>query len=166
MLIPRSHSWSQLQKRLIVGAGVIVLTLCGAGICGYERFYRGPSESAFFGTWETVDPDLGFPVYYEFMADHTFFQHFPPLMDADTRFPGGKWYAGGPNVYVRYDADWLGAGTLPQVWRIVDVQPDEFRVRLSSHGRIDIYKRVDLAAMSASNQTMQRTAGSPGPHLP
>jgi hypothetical protein len=166
MLFPHSHSRTQLQKRLIVGAGLIVLTLCGAGIYGYERFYRGPSESAFFGTWETIDPDLDGPVYYEFRADHTFFLHFSPLIDEDTRFPGGKWYAGGPNIYVRYDADWLGVGTRPQVWHIVDLQPNQFRVRLFSHGIIDIYKRVDLAAMSASNHTMQRTAGSPDPHIP
>jgi hypothetical protein len=54
MLFPRSHSWTRRQKGLIVGSVVLALASFGALVYGYERYYRGPGESAFYGTW--LDP--------------------------------------------------------------------------------------------------------------
>jgi hypothetical protein len=165
MLFSRSHAWTQLQKRLIVGGVLAGAILCAAGIYEYERAYRGPSESAFYGTWQIPDSVLDSAAYLEFRPDHTFFLHSSPLTDEERYPPLGKWYAGGPNLYVRFDADQMGEGTRPQIWHIVDVQPNEFRIRYFRSSTIHIYKRGDPAATSASNQTMERTADRRAPNL-
>ncbi len=51
MLILRANAWTRLQKGLIVGASIALIALCAGGVYIYERFYRGPTEDVFFGTW-------------------------------------------------------------------------------------------------------------------
>jgi hypothetical protein len=159
MLFPFTRVWTRRQKGLIVGSAVLALALSAALIYGYERYYRGPSEGAFFGIWETAsDPDS--LIYYEFRPDQTFSVSLSPAMDEESIFGTGRWYAGGPNIYIRFSADEIGEGTRPQVWHIVDIQPNEFRVRFFTHDEGQVYKRVRPAERPASNQTMQRTTGS------
>ncbi|MGI9088942.1 MAG: hypothetical protein ACR2HH_14570 [Chthoniobacterales bacterium] len=67
----------------------------------------------------------------------------------------GKWYAGGPNLYLRFHPESAERALI--VWRIVDVSADEFRVQAWRDGEIVTYKRLKLP--NASNQAMQRTAG-------
>jgi hypothetical protein len=147
MLFPRAHSRTQRQKRFVIGAVVIALVSFAAVICAYEGYYRGPSESAFFGTWETVLSDSDSPSYIEFRSDQTLrFSLSPSMGDVEeAALPVGKWYAGGPNIYVRFDAPVLGPSR-PQVWHIVDITHDEFRVCYFYGGPVHIYKRVVSAA--------------------
>jgi hypothetical protein len=142
MLFPFTRVWTPLQRWLGISAGVVALICCGLLIYGYERYYRGPSQSAFFGIWERVSFDSP-PKYFEFRPDQTFRFSLSPTMDdvEEAAFPVGKWYAGGPNIYVRFDADVAGPSR-PQVWHIVDVSHDEFRVCYFHGGPVYVYKRV------------------------
>ncbi len=79
-------------------------------------------------------------------------------MDEENVFAAGRWYAGGPNIYVRFSAEVMGESRA-QIWQIVDIAPDMFRVRLYRDGPVYVYKRVSHAAAPASNQAMQPTAG-------
>jgi len=162
MLFPRSHAWSQQQRWLIIGSALAALAAVGALVYGYERYYRGPSESAFFGTWETTLEDLTF--YYEFKSDHTFLIFNSPAMDEESFLLRGRWYAGGLNIYLRHqDEHW--DGRRPEIWHLVDIQPDVFRVRFFPDSPIHVYKRVHSAATSASNQAMERTADRSTSHF-
>ena len=164
MLFPFTRVWTRRQKGLIVGLAVLALALSAVLIYGYERYYRGPSQGAFFGIWETAsDPDS--LIYYEFRPDQTFSVSLSPAMDEESIFGTGRWYAGGPNIYIRFSADEIGEGTRPQVWHIVDIQPNEFRVRFFTRDEVQVYKRIHRAVAPASNQTMQRTAGGFGSSL-
>jgi len=152
MLFPRSHAWSRRQRWLIIGSAVVTLAALGAFVYGYERYYRGPSESIFFGAWETTLEDSTF--YYEFKPDHTFLVFNSPAMDEESFLLRGRWYAGGPNMYVRFeDEHW--DGRRPEVWHLVDIQPDVFRIRFFSDSAIHIYTRVHRVAAPASNHAME-----------
>ncbi len=154
MLIPRTHTWTRKQRWLIIGSAVAALASFAALVYGYERYYRGPSESAFFGAWETTLEDSIF--YYEFKSDHSFSVFSSPSMDEESFLVRGRWYAGGPNIYVRFeDEHW--EGRRPEVWHLVDVEADVFRTRYFPDSAVHVYKRVHSAATPASNQTMQRT---------
>ncbi len=155
MLFPRSHAWSRPQRWLIIGSAVAALAAAGALVYGYERYYRGPSDAAFFGVWETTLEDL--TLYYEFKSDHTFFVFNSLVMDEESFLVRGRWYAGGPNMYLRHDDEHWEGGR-PEIWHLVDIQPDVFRIRFFSDNAIHVYTRVHRAATSASNQAMERTA--------
>jgi len=71
MLIP-THAWSRRQKWLVVSSVVLALTSIGALIYGYERYYRGPSDAAFVGTWRDTTPAMDSITYYRFKPDATF----------------------------------------------------------------------------------------------
>ena len=147
MLFPRSHSWTQLQKRLVVGAGLIVLTLCAAGIYGYERFYRGPDESVFCGTWEDPFLDMNDPSFFEFRKDRIFVQWY--LHDGEKwELVRGTWYAGGRNLYLRFPADYFSPDgpQRPSVCHIVDISRDDISVRLFREDEPRHFKRARLVA--------------------
>src|SRR5438045_7596756 len=117
MPFPRSHTWSRRQRWLIIGSAVVALASFGALVYRYERYHRGPSESAFFGAWETTLEDSTF--YYEFKSDHTFLVFNSPSMDEESFLVRGRWYAGGPKFYVRFEEEhW--AGRRRAVWTLVD----------------------------------------------
>ena len=155
MLLPRSHIWTPLQKAGIVTAGVVALILFCAVVYVYERDYRGPSGSVFCGTWEVLGFDDG-PVYLQLNPDQTF-SMFSLFEGEPNPFTKGRWYAGGPNIYLRFNAEDFG-GARPLVWQIVDIQPEQFRVRYGSKTQILTFRRAHLNSPSASNQAMQRTA--------
>ena len=159
MLFPRPHSWTPRQKRLIAGGAIMAVIVFGVLVYSYERYHRGPSESALFGTWETTWFDSPELYYLQFRADQTFSVYSSPTIDEETAFATGRWYAGGANIYVRFNADQMGPSR-PEVWHIVDIAPDMFRIRLFRHGPVYIYKRVSAAATSASNQSTKLTAGN------
>ena len=162
MLTPPPRAWTRRQRWIIVAATFGGLLVCGALIYGYERYYRGPSESAFFGMWETTLEDITY--YYEFKPDHTFLVFNSPTMDEESFLVRGRWYAGGPKMYLRHD-DEHWDGRRPEIWHLVDIQPDVFRIRFFSDSAIHIYTRVHRVATPASNQTMQATAGRSGASL-
>jgi hypothetical protein len=156
MLFPRAQAWTRAQRRSIIAIALLSVLVGGALIYGYERYYRGPSESAFYGTWEaTLNEDL--TVYYEFRSDHSFLVFGSPELDEESFLVRGRWYAGGPNMYLRYlDEGW--DGRRPEIWHLVDIQSDAFRIRYFPDSPIHLLKRVHRAATPASNQTMERTA--------
>lgn len=116
---------------------------CGLLIGSYEVHYRGPSGSAFVGTWEadwfSSDDEC---IYVEFRSDQTFSLSSSPTMDEE--FITGRWYAGGPNLYIRFNPHWSGEVYRTLVWRIIDIQPDEFRVRIRD-ANVKVCRRVHAA---------------------
>src|SRR5438093_12616864 len=97
MLLLHSHAWTRRQRWLIVGAVVVALGFFSALVYSYERYYRGPDDSFFVGTWRgeadyTGETRIG----YRFKADHTFEGEWEP---------SGKWYAGGEFLYLRQRLD-------------------------------------------------------------
>jgi hypothetical protein len=72
MLIPRTHAWSPVHKRLIVGAAVLALIGLGAFVYNYERNHRLPADSVLFGTWEAVMPHgMDSTDWMDLRPDHT-----------------------------------------------------------------------------------------------
>lgn len=100
MLFTRSHAWSPLQKWLMVGAAALGLIAFGVLVYSYERYYRGPDDSALFGTWADADPMWDGTVYYRLNSDHTF-QFLGDFTDEQSMFMRGTWYAGGAVIYLR-----------------------------------------------------------------
>ncbi len=125
MLIPRSHVWTPLQKRLILLAVVSGIGAFGGFIYNYERYHRELREADLVGTWTRVDAGAG-GGYYEFRRDGTMVMLDDDGQPSNIR---GKWYAGGSNIYVRFPPtehrDWEVV-----VWHIVDISRDQFRVRI------------------------------------
>jgi hypothetical protein len=146
--MPRTRAWTPLQRWLIVvGVALCLLAFC-AGVYVYERNYRGLRPSALVGTW--MGPS---GLYYDFRLDGTL-----PVLDEDRQPTDikGKWYAGGPNIYVRFPPEILEDRQLV-VWHIVDISPDEFRVRAWQNDQPMTYRRAKRP--NASNQSLQPTAG-------
>jgi hypothetical protein len=159
MLIPRSHAWTPPQRYLLIGVAGIAVVAFGALVYSYERHYRGPSRAALVGTWQDMTPgmDSDIATYYRFKPDGTF-----DLLAGGTAglsvTTTGTWYAGGPNIYWRFPAEFIGP-TRPLIWHIDDISPNEVRVRSSRDGPVIIWKRVDLPIQpEASNQSMKPTA--------
>ena len=157
MLFPRSHAWTPLQRWLITAAVVLAIVSFGALVYSYEQYHRGPSESALFGTWRDTTPAMDSVAYYRFNADHTFDLLIDDMCELSV-VATGRWYAGGPNIYVRFSPDVLKERQLI-IWHIADISADEIRVRWTRDSAIRIWKRVDRALPSASNQALQPTAG-------
>src|SRR4051794_34095488 len=100
MQMPFTRSWTQLQRWLIAGGIIVSLAACAFGIYFYERYYRGPDENFFVGSWrgDYVPTTLymGPPdIEFDFRPDHTF------TGDWDR----GRWYAGGEFLYLRVRLD-------------------------------------------------------------
>jgi hypothetical protein len=163
MLIPRSHALTATQKWLVVGAVILGAAVLSTLIYTYERYYRGLGESALYGTWQVPDVWFDDPVYLQLNPGQTFSMggvfegKLNPLAT-------GKWYAGGPNIYLRFSADVMGERR-PLILHIADIQADEFRVRTRRDGEVLIFRRAHLDSASASNQAMQRTADRRGERL-
>jgi len=157
MLLPRTRAWTRRQKTAILFGGVLGLAALSSAIYAYERWYRGPSESALVGVWQDTLPALDTITYYRFKADGTFDIIIDGLGEISV-FTTGTWYAGGHNIYWRLPAELVGQRR-PLIWHIDDVSSNEIRVRSFKDGAVDIWKRVDdPLPPQASNQAMQRTA--------
>lgn len=123
MLFPFTRVWTPRQKALIIGCVAFGLVSFGALIYGYERYYRGPGQEILYGTWTRVDA-AGGGGHYDFRRDGTIVMLGDDGQPTDIK---GKWYAGGPNIYVRFPArEFLDR--LFAVWHIVDISRDQFRV--------------------------------------
>jgi hypothetical protein len=164
MLFPFTRSWTRRQKWLIVTSVVLALLVLGSGIYAYERYYRGPGEEAFYGTWESPDffPD-GDNVYLQFRPDQTF--SLGGIYDGEfSPYFGGRWYAGGSNFYLRFSADVMEAPQPISVLHIVAISPDEFRLKFPLERGPCTFRRFATPQPNASNQTMERTADRSAPH--
>jgi hypothetical protein len=137
----------------------LIFVAVGTLVYAYERYYRGPGESALYGTWLDPTWPSDEPTYLELHPDHTFV--FVELIRGErTPLVEGKWYAGGPNIYFRFPAEFFGPSR-PTVLHIVDISPEQFTVRFSRHGQVYRFQRTVLDSPRASNQAMERTATSP-----
>ena len=156
-MLPRTHAWSRTQKWLVISAAALGIAALGTSVFVYERYYRGPGEDILYGDWEAIDFLAGDTIYFRFRPDQTFtagglFEgEFNPFAD-------GRWYAGGPNIYIRFSADDIRAPQRVIVLHIVDIQPSEVHLRLTRNGQVYTFRRATLKSTSASNQAMQRTA--------
>ena len=104
---------------------------------------RGPSEAALFGTWQDTTPAIdGLSTYYRFRSDGTFDMLADNLDEAHVVVTG-RWYARGPNTYWRLPEEFVPEIRRPFIWHIVDVSPNEVRVRSMQNGRVCIWKRID-----------------------
>ena len=141
--MPHSHAWTRTQKWLIITAAALGIAAFTTGICAYERYYRGPGEDILYGTWEAVDFPDGDSTYFELRSDQTF-SAGGLYEDELNPFAGGRWYAGGPNLYIRFSADDMGTATRVIVFHIVDIQPNVVRVRLVRDGQVYTFRRATL----------------------
>jgi hypothetical protein len=149
MLFPRSHAWTARQKALIVLAVLFGLIVFAGLVYSYERYYRGMREAALVGTWTRGGPRSG-GLYYQFRRDGTLVVLDEDRQPTDIK---GKWYAGGPNIYLRFPSEVLRDRQLV-VWHIVNISPDQFRVRAWRDGEIMIWHRV--MPSKASNKARGR----------
>jgi hypothetical protein len=129
MLFPRSHAWTPLQKRLIAGVVVAGVAAFSALVYSYERYYRGPVDSFFVGTWRGELGCLGENrVGYRFKPDHTY-EDLTYIGDSESWAQAGKWYAGGDFIYLRarYD-DASGPYDRLEMWHIDSMTSAELRM--------------------------------------
>ena len=146
-----------MQKWAVLTATGLGVAALGTAVFVYERYYREPGEDILYGDWEAVDFLGGDTIYFRFRPDQTF--SAGGLFEGEFNpFSDGRWYAGGPNFYIRFSADDIRAPQRVIVLHIVDIQPHEVHVRLKRDGQVYTFRRATLKSTSASNQTMQPTA--------
>lgn len=141
MLMLRSRVWTPLQKVLLTVAGILALGAFGTLVYNYEHYHRAPSESVFFGTWEMTFAGSDNPHYLRLRRDQTFQMASSPAIEDRSVFLRGRWYAGGSNMYVRFNADSWGSATRPEIWAIKDISQNKFSVRFPNGGVYE-YERV------------------------
>ena len=149
MLFARSHVWTRLQKRLIIGASVILIALSCIGIYAFERFHGLPSDSVLVGTWQMTMPyGMDSVTWVKFGSDHVaiWFSDSIAGFQEDFRTP---WVGLGPYIYMRYEGRRM-------IWQIIEIRPDKLRLRAAKQEYI--FKRVSLEPPQASNQAMERTS--------
>jgi hypothetical protein len=138
MQIPSSRAWTLRQKALIVFAVILGVSAFGALVYTYERYHRGLSQADLAGTWTRVDSGAG-GGYYDFRRDGTIVMLGDDGQPTDVK---GKWYAGGPNIYVRIPQDEF-RGPLFAVWHIADISRDQFRVRIWENDKqLAVWRRM------------------------
>ncbi|MEY2536856.1 MAG: hypothetical protein QOG67_596 [Verrucomicrobiota bacterium] len=131
MLSPKSRLWTRGQRWLICGAVLAGLVAFSALVYSYERYYRGPDDSVFIGTWRgeadyTGEQRTG----YRFKPDHT----YQELIPGDSEFPesstlASKWHAGGDFLYLRVRCDDAsGPYDFLQAWHIDAMTSTELRM--------------------------------------
>ena len=154
MLMPRSHAWTRTQRRLILACCITGLGLSAAGIYNYERYFRGPSDAVFFGTWRDTTPAIDSTAYYRFKPDGTFDLIMDGMGSIDV-MAVGKWYAGGRNIYLRLPLPEDGTPVRSYVWHIADISPDRIFIRETHNGAPVAWERVHDPLPIASNQAME-----------
>ena len=137
MVFPRSHAWTLRQKRFIITAILWGVVLFAVGVYSYERYYRGPDDSIMFGTWRNPITLADEPSYYVFRPNHTFSLFYTSLDGTAVPEVAGRWFAGGKNVYLRYDEP---DHSWPLILHIVDVSPNEIQVRLSRENTGEVFR--------------------------
>ena len=146
-----------MQKWTLLTTTALGIAVLGATVFVYERYYRGPGEEILYGDWEAVDFLAGDTIYFRFRPAQAFTAggldqgEFNPFSD-------GRWYGGGPNIYIRFSADDIRTPQRVIVLHIVDVQPNQIHVRLLLDGQVYTFRRATLKSASASNKALQPTA--------
>jgi hypothetical protein len=154
MLLPPTHAWTVGQRWLIIAGVATGLLSFGTLVYSYERYHRGPSEAALYGTWE-----MGYGYLVQFDPGGTF-SELSLFAGEATPVMKGRWYAGGSNIYLRVteDAENPPEARRPIILHIVDIEPNDLRVRMGTDD-VQSYKRVNLPWPPASNRSPQPTVG-------
>ncbi len=150
MLIPRTNAWTRLQKGLIVGASIALIALCASGVYICERFYRGPTEDVFFGTW-VIDGCYDCTSLITFQPNHDVIK-FEDYWEQNHLQYRGRWYAGGRQLIIhRHDS----TDSPLIVMQIQEITPELIRVLWDGHETR--LTRSPRRPPQASNQAMERT---------
>jgi hypothetical protein len=144
-MLTRTHSWSPTQKVLLMAVTAVAITAFVSFAYSYQRSHRLPNESILFGTWQMTAPHdeyvLGLHdivgLWDGVRRDHwhsgSWIRHDPAKQMEG--FSEMGWYAGGSNIYMRFVDD-----PMPQIWQIMDIGPQELRLR---HSKQDyVFRRI------------------------
>ena len=138
-MLPLTHASSRAQKFLIIAAVLIALAAFGALVYNVERSYHPPDSNILAGTWEMTAPYSkdSFTVL-RLDLERTAAWHSGAWVchpDAGQQdYSEMTWYAGGQYIYMHFEEG------LPQIWEIIQILPDELRLR---HAKRDYtFKRI------------------------
>jgi len=159
-MLPRTHPWSRRQKWLIITASVILVALASVGICIYEHYYRGPSDSVLVGTWQIEYGCIDCTNLMTLQPNHNVID-FSDSIAGENQFDyRGRWYAGGQLLVIHYDT---AEEARSVIMRILDIAPDTIRVRWD--GREVRMKRSTRTPPQASNHALEPTPDRRGNSL-
>ena len=137
-MLPHTHAWSRAQKVLIIAPSFVAPIAVVALIYMYEREHPLPDASMLVGTWEMTAPyAANSSTFLCLDPEDTAAWHRGAWIRNDGSGQQGysamMWYAGGQYIYMRFPEGW------PQIWQIIELLPDELRLR---HAKTDyIFKR-------------------------
>src|SRR4029453_1459535 len=137
-MLPQTHVWSRTQKVLIIAATFVAPIAFVTLIYTYERDHPLPDANILVGTWEIAAPSVAnSSTFLRLDPEDTAAWHSGAWVRNDSSGKQGysamMWYAGGQYIYMRFPEGW------PQIWQIVEILPDELRLR---HAKADyIFKR-------------------------
>jgi hypothetical protein len=152
MIFPRSHAFTLSQRLLIVGGAFLAVGLLCAFVYAYERYYRGPTESVFYGTWE-IEGCMDCTAFLTLTPTHKVISFTDSLGSRDNPSFSGRWYAGGELLVIHYDTPEESQSV---ILRILDITPNTLRLRVS--GSEVVWRRSDRVPPQSSNKSLQPTA--------
>jgi hypothetical protein len=133
-----------MQKWIVVIGVGLGLGLVATLIYTYECYQRGPGQEILYGLWEDQLTDSS--TYLDLRSNGSFAMRETFL--GELREIGhGRWYAGGTKIYLGYDIEAPAPAwpLPPMILYIVDIQPDELRIRHSPESEIQTFRRVRVA---------------------
>lgn len=147
MIFPPTRAWSRRQKWLIITSSIALLVLLGRGIYSFERYRRWPGEDVFYGTW-LHQPAYNGSLRYDFRPGGSLV-----ILDSDGQPTDlkGRWYAGGPSIYLTFPPGILRDRQLV-VWQIVDFSQDQFRVSPRLDEEPMVYARMKSVGRPQANR--------------
>ena len=119
-MLSRTHKW------LILVSSIAAIALAAIGIYAYERYYRGPSDSALVGTWQLEDGCIDCTNLIALQPNHNAVGFGDSIAGENQLEYRGRWYAGGQVLVIHYHSA-EKAGSV--IMRILDIAPDAIRVR-------------------------------------
>ncbi len=138
-MLPLTHAWSRAQKCLLIAAVLIALAAFGSLVYSVERRYHPPDGNILAGTWEMTAPySKDSSTVLRLDPERTAAWHSGAWVRYPTAGQQGYsemlWYAGGQYIYMHFEEG------LPQIWQIIQILPDELRLR---HAKRDYtFKRI------------------------
>jgi len=137
-MLPHAHAWSRTQKVLIIAASLAVPIVFVALVYTYERDHPLPDARILVGTWQMTTPySANSSMLLRLDPEQTAAWHSGAWVRNDNSgqqdYSEMMWYAGGQYIYMRFTDGW------PQIWQIVEILPDELRLRHAK--RNYIFKR-------------------------
>ena len=153
--MPRARAWTRPQKALIVVSIVMTLASFGALIYAYERYYRGPGDEVFFGTW-ALEPWMEGKDFVMLKANHDAIA-FGDYMGVENDYTmRGRWYGGGKQLIIRFSDDRVDADGKPV---LVVMHIDEITqavIRGRWNGAETMLRRSARNPPQASDQATER----------